>query len=98
MGHLIGDPKFALVFWNWDNQSNAGGNVMPAMFTKEGSSLYDAKRTLAHLPPTLNTLNLSDLTNTNLTNDQIIQDNLNIMYQSIVTASTPDLFMGKKYR
>ena len=71
---------------------------MPAMFTKEGSVLYDAKRNPNHLPPVLNTLSLSDLGNTTLTNEQIIQDNLNVMYQSVVTASTPDLFMGKKYR
>ncbi|KAH7442081.1 hypothetical protein KP509_03G069500 [Ceratopteris richardii] len=97
LAHLIGDPKFSLVYWNWDNQANVGGNIMPAMFNQQGSALYDAKRNQNHLPPVLNTLALSDLGNTNLTNEQIIQDNLNVMYQSVVTASTPDLFMGKKY-
>ncbi|KAI5060167.1 hypothetical protein GOP47_0024587 [Adiantum capillus-veneris] len=97
LAKLIGDPKFSLVYWNWDNQANVGGNIMPTMFTQEGSALYDAKRNQNHLPPILNTLALTDLASNALTNKQIIQDNLNIMYQSIVTASTPDLFMGKKY-
>lgn len=98
LGHLIGDPHFSLVFWNWDNQKADGGNMMPTMFTQEGSPLYDAKRNQNHLPPILNTLNITDLTNTSISNDQIIQDNLSIMYNNIVTASTPDLFMGKQYR
>ncbi|MCO5611043.1 hypothetical protein L7F22_065293 [Adiantum nelumboides] len=97
LSHLIGDPSFSLVYWNWDNQGNNGGNMMPTMFTKQGSALYNAKRNLNHLPPNLNTLALADLTGNTLTNQQIKQDNLNVMYQSIVTASTPDLFMGKKY-
>ncbi|MCO5611039.1 hypothetical protein L7F22_065289 [Adiantum nelumboides] len=90
LGQLIGDPNFSLVYCNWDNQANV-------MFTQQGSALYDAKRNQNHLPPVLNTLALSDLASNALTNTQTIQDNPNVMYQSIVTASTPDLFMGKKY-
>lgn len=97
LGSLIGDPNFSLVFWNWDNQVG-GGNMMPAMFTPQNSALYDSKRNQAHLPPTLNSLNVASLSSTTLqSNSQITQDNLNIMYQSMVTASTPDLFMGKQY-
>lgn len=94
LGSLIGDEDFALSFWNWDDQED-GGNVMPPMFVKNGSSIYDEKRNQNHLPPTLVRLNVLSTT----TNDSVvIQENLNHMYQSIVTASTTELFMGGAYR
>ena len=70
-------------------------NVIPAMFAKNGSSLYDAKRNPSHLPPYL--VRLSALSNTT-NNSVVINENLNQMYQAMVTASTAELFMGKAYR
>lgn len=94
LAKLIGDPTFSLAFWNWDDQQD-GGNVIPAMFAKNGSSLYDAKRNPSHLPPYL--VRLSKLSNTT-NNSVVINENLNQMYQAMVTASTAELFMGKAYR
>ncbi|KAK4398239.1 (+)-larreatricin hydroxylase, chloroplastic [Sesamum angolense] len=48
LGKLIGDPTFALPFWNWDNPK---GMTMPPMFVDPRSALYDEKRNPASLPP-----------------------------------------------
>lgn len=94
LASLINDPSFALPFWNWDDQK-FGGNVMPLMFTQSDTyaSLYDPKRNQNHLPPSINTLSLSD-NSANLTDSQIIADNLSVMYQSTVKPTTATLFMG----
>lgn len=94
LGSLLGDPGFALVYWNWDDQ-RSGGNVMPGMFAQNGTALYDAKRNQANLPPTLVKLSPGESsTDTN----SIANSNLNAMYQSIVTANSAELFMGGAYR
>ncbi|KAH7437565.1 hypothetical protein KP509_05G078400 [Ceratopteris richardii] len=93
LGSLIGDPTFSLVFWNWDDQRD-GGNVMPAMFLQNGSSLYDEKRNQNNLPPTLVKL-VPGITGNNT---EIINQNLNAVYQDLVTASNAELFMGGAYR
>eukprot|EP00250_Pteridium_aquilinum_P022391 c25368_g1_i1 orf=132-1790(-) len=90
---LLGDPSFALVFWNWDDQRD-GGNVMPDMFVRNGTSLYDEKRDPSHLPPALVRL---DATDNSTNNSVIINANLNDMYKSVVTANTAELFMGGAY-
>lgn len=96
LAKLVGDPDFALLFWNWDNQDpTEGGNVMPGIFTDSSSALYDAKRNQDNLPPTL--VRLSALSTTNNTTE-VVNENLNAMYQSLVTATTADLFMGGPYR
>lgn len=90
---LLGDPSFSLVFWNWDDQRD-GGSVMPEMFVRNGTALYDEKRNQAHLPPALANLNPGTTGNDSV----IVQDNLNAMYQGVVTANTAELFMGGAYR
>mgnify|MGYP000338368432 FL=1 len=96
LGSLIGDPSFALVFWNWDDQFY-GGNSMPSMFMdKENmSSLFNPNRNPAHLPPTL--VRLSPLDNST-ENSVLVSQNLNTMYQVVVTANTAELFAGSAYR
>lgn len=90
---LLGDPSFSLVFWNWDDQRD-GGSVMPAMFVRNGTALYDENRNQDHLPPALANLNPGTTGN----NSVIVADNLNAMYQGLVTANTAELFMGGAYR
>ncbi|KAI5078567.1 hypothetical protein GOP47_0006238, partial [Adiantum capillus-veneris] len=93
LASLIGDPGFTLLVWNWDDQIN-GGNVVPEMFTRNNTAIYDPKRNVAIQPPAL--VPLSATTN-NTDRAVIINENLNNMYQSIVTASTATLFMGGAY-
>ncbi|KAH7373377.1 hypothetical protein KP509_17G052600 [Ceratopteris richardii] len=92
LASLLGDPTFALVFWNWDDQRD-GGNVIPAMFLPSNSSLYDANRNQANLPPTLVKL-VPGITGND---SEIINQNLNAMYQGIVTNDNAELFMGGAY-
>lgn len=95
LGSLIGDPSFSLLYWNWDNQID--GNTMPAFFSINGSAVYDAKRNQANLPPSLVRLSASSNTS-DTSSSHIVNENLNVMYQSVVTASTADMFMGGAYR
>ncbi|KAH7427368.1 hypothetical protein KP509_10G040900 [Ceratopteris richardii] len=74
--------------------SGTGGNVMPAMFLEKGSSLYDEKRNQANLPPAIVKL----VPGINGGRSEIIKQNLNAMYQDIVTATTAETFMGGAYR
>ncbi|MCO5558123.1 hypothetical protein L7F22_011700 [Adiantum nelumboides] len=90
---LLGDPTFSLVFWNWDDQRD-GGNVMPAMFARNGTALFDANRNPANFPPAIVKLRPGTTGN----NSAIINQNLNDMYQGVVTANTAELFMGGAYR
>ncbi|KAL3821319.1 hypothetical protein ACJIZ3_007224 [Penstemon smallii] len=48
LGKLIGDPTFALPFWNWDNPK---GMTIPPMFVDPKAAIYDPKRNQANLPP-----------------------------------------------
>ncbi|KAI5076531.1 hypothetical protein GOP47_0008596 [Adiantum capillus-veneris] len=93
LASLLGDPEFALVYWNWDNQID--GNMMPAFFAKNNTPVYDEKRNPAVQPPAIVRLAVLSTYNTTA---EIINDNLNQMYQSVVTASTPELFTGGAYR
>ncbi|KAI3905696.1 hypothetical protein MKX01_007188 [Papaver californicum] len=54
LGSLIGDPTFALPFWNWDSPASMR---MLSMYAKPGSSLYDKLRDAKHQPPYLLNLN-----------------------------------------
>ncbi|KAI5081224.1 hypothetical protein GOP47_0004407 [Adiantum capillus-veneris] len=94
LGNLLGDPGFSLLYWNWDDQVN-GGNMMPEMFARNGTALYDAKRNPDHLPPAI--VRLSPANNSTDTS-VVVNENLNAMYQSVVTASTAELFAGGAYR
>ena len=54
LASLLGDPSFALVYWNWDNQILSNdtdhiGNNMPRYFTIKDTPVYDAKRDRDHV-------------------------------------------------
>ncbi|XP_023001713.1 polyphenol oxidase, chloroplastic-like [Cucurbita maxima] len=94
LGELIGDPTFALPFWNYDAP---GGMRMPAMYADHNSSLYDQLRNQNHLPPTLMDLDF-DGVDSNIGDNAQIRSNLRIMYRQMVSNSrTPKLFFGSAY-
>ncbi|KAH7314559.1 hypothetical protein KP509_21G009100 [Ceratopteris richardii] len=95
LGSLIGDPGFSLLYWNWDDQVY-GGNEIPELFTRVNTSLYDAKRRAEVQPPTI--VPLAATTLPNMSASIVTNQNLNNMYQSVVTASTASLFMGGALR
>lgn len=93
LGKLIDDPTFGLPFWNWDHPD---GMVIPDMFVKQGSSLFDARRNQAHLPPSIADLNYAAQPTADTS--KIIPNNLNEMYSEMVrnVANLED-FYGAKY-
>ncbi|KAG6398112.1 hypothetical protein SASPL_139564 [Salvia splendens] len=93
MGELIGDPTFALPYWNWDNPR---GMQMPPAFDNEKSPLWDINRDPTHRPPALVTLTI---TNPPVTDPvQIVANNLTQMYKEMIgdVESAID-FMGDPY-
>lgn len=95
LGKLIGDPTFAMPFWNWDAPA---GMQIPSLYTDPSSALYDQFRDKAHQPPAVVNLNFG-ATDLNTTADQLRQTNLTIMYRQMVSNSrTPRLFFGSAYR
>ncbi|XP_021906253.1 polyphenol oxidase, chloroplastic-like [Carica papaya] len=95
LGKLIGDPTFALPFWNWDTPL---GMTMPAIFTNPKFPLYDPLRDAKHQPPMLADLDYSGADPT-MSGDELIKDNLVIMYRQMVSgAKLPRLFFGKPIR
>ncbi|KAL5575468.1 hypothetical protein UlMin_017167 [Ulmus minor] len=96
LGSLIDDPTFALPYWNWDSPS---GMQMPAIFTDPNSALYDSLRNTTHQPPTIVDLNWSKSSTSTLTDEQLIESNLKIMYRQMVSAAkVPLLFFGDPFR
>ena len=94
LGHLIGDPTFALPYWNWDSVE---GMQIPLYFTYTNSSLYHKLRHYQHMPPHLVDLNYYVGAETQ-PRDQQISFNLAFMYKQMVLANTKELFMGSPYR
>lgn len=95
LGKLIGDPDFALPFWNWDSP---GGMQMPAMYTDPNSSLYNKLRDAKHQPPAMVDLDYNQ-TDENATNQELTTTNLTIMYRQMVSnGKTASLFLGSPYR
>ncbi|KAI3993675.1 hypothetical protein MKX01_002688 [Papaver californicum] len=95
LGSLIGDPTFALPYWNWDSPA---GMRMPSLYTNPGSALYDPLRDPLHQPPALLDLNYNGV-DTNLPPQQLIFQNLTTMYRQMVSGGkTPTLFIGSPYR
>ncbi|KAK4439035.1 Polyphenol oxidase, chloroplastic [Sesamum alatum] len=92
LGKLIGDPTFALPFWNWDNPK---GMTIPPMFVDPNSALYDEKRDPASLPPAVVDLGFTKNTDTL----QVVANNLTIMYNEMIrgNANVYD-FMGQPLR
>ncbi|KAK9131714.1 hypothetical protein Scep_011242 [Stephania cephalantha] len=95
LGKLIGDPTFALPYWNWDAPS---GMRIPSMYTNPSSPLYDKLRDAKHQPPTLVDLDYNG-TDPKISDKQQIQSNLTIMYRQMVSnGKTAQLFLGSPYR
>ncbi|KAH6775482.1 hypothetical protein C2S52_013043 [Perilla frutescens var. hirtella] len=92
LGKLIGDPTFALPFWNWDNPK---GMTIPPMFTDTKAAIYDEKRNPACKPPAVLDLGMTgskDLL-------QVVANNLTIMYTEMIRGNSDVYdFMGKPYR
>ncbi|KAH1055312.1 hypothetical protein J1N35_033377 [Gossypium stocksii] len=106
LGKLIGDPDFAMPFWNWDSPC---GMTMPQIYLDPYSPLYDENRNLEHQPDVLVNLNdgKSVVKQTNkkkddfdeLTKREQIKRNLSVMYQQMVRSSkTASCFHGAVYR
>ncbi|KAG6393867.1 hypothetical protein SASPL_144441 [Salvia splendens] len=93
LGELIGDPTFALPYWNWDNPR---GMSMPMAFDDPSSSLYDEDRNQAHRRPAVVDLAL----NSGITDPvQLISNNLALMYKEMVSdVETAVDFLGTEYR
>lgn len=90
---LIGDPTFALPFWNWDNPP---GMNFPPIFLDEKSPLYNAKRNPDHFKLTPD-LQYSGNTSTDPPKT-IITNNLTEVYNEVVQNSkTLETFYGAKY-
>ncbi|KAI3852859.1 hypothetical protein MKW92_049201 [Papaver armeniacum] len=95
LGSLIGDPTFALPFWNWDSPA---GMRMPSMYAKPDSSLYDKLRDAKHQPPYLLDLNFIG-NDSNLPPQQQVTNNLTTVYRQVVSGGkTATLFLGEPYR
>lgn len=96
LSNLIGDPNFALPFWNWDTPE---GMQMPPYFTNPNSSLYHELRHHNHLPPKVVDLLYHSTHSDNATpsHKQVLY-NLATMYKQMVLASTKELFMGSPFR
>ncbi|KAK4761170.1 hypothetical protein SAY87_006063 [Trapa incisa] len=95
LGKLIGDPDFALPFWNWDAPA---GMLLPELYANSRSSLYDKLRNVNHQPPTLVDLDYSG-TDPTMSKEEQLSRNLTIMYRQMVSsAKTPQLFFGSAYR
>ncbi|MED6124941.1 hypothetical protein PIB30_063783 [Stylosanthes scabra] len=96
LGNLIGDPNFALPYWNWDSIQ---GMQIPSYFTTpNSSSLFHKLRNYKHMPPQLVDLNYDILSPKIRTQDQQVSYNLAFMYKQMVLANTKELFMGSPYR
>ncbi|KAL1538376.1 catechol oxidase [Salvia divinorum] len=96
LGSLIGDPDFAIPYWNWDNPR---GMFMPELFAVPGTPAYDANRNQDHIPTGSNPV--VDLSlNSGLTDPiQIVNNNLTIMYNEMIgTPASATDFMGQPYR
>ncbi|KAK4434779.1 Polyphenol oxidase, chloroplastic [Sesamum alatum] len=95
LGSLINDPTFALPYWNWDSPD---GMNTPTMYNNSRTypALFNERRnqTIYTRP-----VNLATGTNSNLTPQQIANNNCAVMYNEMIsTATTLESFMGRPYR
>ncbi|XP_057777200.1 polyphenol oxidase I, chloroplastic-like [Salvia miltiorrhiza] len=91
LGSLIGDPTFALPFWNWDNPR---GMQLPAIFDNPHSPLYDINRNPSNRPPAIVDLALSGKTD----DEQLVRSNLSTMYKEMLSSvDDTNGFMGQPY-
>ncbi|XP_051209071.1 polyphenol oxidase I, chloroplastic [Lolium perenne] len=99
LGDLIGDPTFALPYWNWDSPE---GMMLPSIFLNESSPLFNANRNQAHLRSFMD-LNLGPAKQKNLPEPEctgdalcLLENNLYSMYRQM-TVDTPEEFFGNKF-
>ncbi|BBN15367.1 polyphenol oxidase [Marchantia polymorpha subsp. ruderalis] len=105
LADLIGDPTFALPFWNWDNQLDPIASMMPFMFLPNfpvnNSALLDANRNANHMPPKILYLGYNGKLEAegklNLTDEQIRYENLCVMYNQVATKISARSFLGGPY-
>nr|AJT58580.1 polyphenol oxidase [Lilium hybrid cultivar] len=100
LGSLIGDPTFAIPFWNWDSPL---GMSLPHMYEANSSSpLYSPNRDAAHQPLTTGRiidLNYNGVYESPITAEEQIDINLKLMYRQMVSnGKTTSLFLGASYR
>uniref|UniRef100_A0A5B6YVS2 Putative polyphenol oxidase n=1 Tax=Davidia involucrata TaxID=16924 RepID=A0A5B6YVS2_DAVIN len=114
LGKLIGDPTFALPFWNWDAPK---GMQMPSMYEDSNSPLYDplrSKRTSSSCPvidldyhfnkvPSISTSSHKSTrvhaVIRQLNIDRQVAINLTTMYRQMISSgNTACLFLGTPYR
>ncbi|KAM7503847.1 hypothetical protein LguiB_002751 [Lonicera macranthoides] len=94
LGNLIGDPNFALPYWNWDAPA---GMKIPPMYLDVNSQLYDQFRNANHIPMIVD-LNYAGAENTD-TDEARITNNLAAMYKTMYTNATTGCdFFGGEYR
>ncbi|XP_022858965.1 polyphenol oxidase I, chloroplastic-like [Olea europaea var. sylvestris] len=93
LGSLIGDPDFALPYWNWDHPA---GMTMPPIFDNPRSPLYDAVRDPNNRGSAVVNLNY---TSSEPTNDlTLVANNLRTMNSEMITSVNNTLqFMGAPY-
>nr|QLG20179.1 chloroplast polyphenol oxidase precursor [Solanum melongena] len=94
LGKLIDDPTFALPYWNWDHPK---GMRLPPIFDRQGTALYDERRSTQVRNGTVMDLgSFGDKVQT--TQLQLMSNNLTLMYRQMVTnAPCPLLFFGAPY-
>ncbi|KAG6393869.1 hypothetical protein SASPL_144443 [Salvia splendens] len=93
LGELIGDPTFALPYWNWDNLK---GMTLPPAFDDPSSPLFDENRNQDHRGKAV-----VDLTGRSGITDptQLVSNNLALMYKEMIGGLDNALdFMGTAYR
>ncbi|EXB82815.1 Polyphenol oxidase [Morus notabilis] len=96
LGKLIGDPTFALPFWNYDAPP---GMQLPALYVNVYSPLYDKLREATHQPPTIIDLDYSTADIGVPPSSSQVSTNLCIMYRQMISCGkNPRLFYGEPYR
>ncbi|KAF6172146.1 hypothetical protein GIB67_003838 [Kingdonia uniflora] len=98
LGKLIGDPTFAIPFWNWDAPE---GMYMPKIYLGNSSSLYNDNRDKNHYESVFDYKYAYNDQNPTCPSqvDKVIRENLcqvDRMYKE--TIRNPELFMGKALR
>ncbi|CAN0843729.1 Polyphenol oxidase latent form, chloroplastic [Linum grandiflorum] len=98
LGKLIGDPTFAIPFWNWDHED---GMAIADMFLVPESPLYDPLRNPNHVIPPSNLLDLdwNKIDVKDRTKEEQVRINYAKVYKNMVSgAKKRSEFFGAKYR
>ena len=95
LASLLGDPDFALPFWNYDNPEAA---AMPWFYVNYSHVLNDSRRDPDHLPPTLAAIDFN--INCEARSPEIqARENSAFMYNAMIRdPTTQAAFFGAAYR